>query len=83
MSRLAVGLVQQQDAGIQGDADGQAGPAHLPAGHEAAVPVLQLRQPEPLQQLRGAPLPLRDVPYLHGVGDVPRMESLINISSGF
>ena len=68
--QIGGGLVQQQDAGIQGDADGQAGPAHLPAGHEAAVPVLQLRQPEPLQQLRGAPLPLRDVPYLHGVGDV-------------
>ena len=63
-------LVQQQNARIQGNADGETCPAHLAAGEKPAIPVLQFRQPEAGQQFVGARLPVFNVPYLHGIGDI-------------
>ena len=63
-------LVQQQNAGVQGNADGETCPSHLAAGEKPAVLVLQFRQPEAGQQFVGARLPVFNIPYLHGIGDI-------------
>ena len=63
-------LVQQQDTRIQRHPDGQAGPTHLTAREQAAVPVPQAGQTETLEQPVGASCCIWDSTGLHRVGDI-------------